>query len=74
MALKQRQRDILHALRKLGGEATTREIAKKADMNVNGVAQSLGAMHKHINCLGGRGCETRWSIIEQALPLFSSQK
>ena len=61
MALKKRQKIILAALVELGGEATTRQIAEKANLNVNGVSQSLGAMLQVI-CLGGRGGETKWRI------------
>lgn len=62
MALKKRQRIILAALAELGGKATTRQIAEKANLNVNGVSQSLGAMYQHVECLGGRGGETRWKL------------
>lgn len=44
-----RHRRILAALNELGGEATTKEIAKKAGMNVNGgvaVARQLGGVHR----------------------------
>ena len=62
MALKKRQKIILAALKELGGETTTRQIAEKAGLNVNGVSQSLGAMYQYIECLGGRGGETMWKI------------
>ncbi len=62
MALKKRQRIILSALAKLSGEATTRQIAEKTNLNVNGVSQSLGAMYQYIECLGGRGGETKWKL------------
>jgi hypothetical protein len=61
MALKKRHRIILAALAELGGEATTRQIAGKVNLNVNGVSQSLGAISQVI-CLGGRGGETKWKI------------
>lgn len=62
MALKPRQREILAALKRLGNEATTRQIAGAVDLHVNGVSQSLSAMHEHIQCLGGRGGNIRWRI------------
>jgi hypothetical protein len=65
MALKKRQKNILIALAELGGEATTRQIAKKAGLNVNGVSQSLGALHQCVDCLGGRGGETRWRVKQR---------
>lgn len=61
MALKKRQKLILAALVKLGGEATTRQIAERVSLNVNGVSQSLGAISQVI-CLDGRGGETKWKI------------
>jgi hypothetical protein len=62
MPLKKRQKEILAALSELGGEATTRQIAEKADLHVNGVSQSLGALHDHVECLGGRAGDTRWKL------------
>lgn len=66
MALKKRQKLILSALAELGGEATTRQIAKKVNLHVNGVSQSLGVMAKYIECLGGRGGETKWKLTRVA--------
>ena len=60
--LKKRQRKILQALKDLGGEANTKQIAEKAGLNTNGVSQSLGAMYLYVDCLGGRGGETRWMV------------
>lgn len=60
--LKKRQKAILAALQDLGGEASTRQIAKKVGFNTNGVSQSLGAMYDHVACLGGRGGDTKWRI------------
>ena len=62
MILKKRQKMILAALAELGGEATTRQIAKKVNLHVNGVSQSLGAMHQHVAWLGGHGGETKWKL------------
>jgi hypothetical protein len=62
--MKTRQRDILTALRNLGGTATTREIAERCSLNVNGVSQSLGALADHVVCLGGKSGETRWMSIK----------
>lgn len=62
MALKKRQKLILAALGELGGEATTREIAEKANLNVNGVSQSLGAMYELVECLDLRAGDTRWKL------------
>ena len=66
MALKKRQKFILSALAELGGEATTRQIAEKVSLHVNGVSQSLGAMFEYVECLGGRAGETRWKLIRAA--------
>ena len=46
----------------LGGEATTREIASAAGMNVNGVSQTLSVL-ANVWCLGDRGGDCRWKII-----------
>lgn len=62
MALKKRQKLILRALTELGGEATTKQVAEKTGLHVNGVSQSLGAMPWHVVCLGGRGGETKWQV------------
>ena len=63
MTLKKRQKIILTALKELGGEATTRQIAEKLNLHTNGVSQSLGAMFEYILCLGGRGGDTKWKLI-----------
>lgn len=65
MALKKRQKDILLTLAKLGGEATTRQIAKELDLHVNGVSQSLNALSM-VQCLGGHAGETRWKLRQTA--------
>lgn len=62
MPLKKRQKRILAALAGLGGEATTRQIAEKTTLPVNGVSQSLGVLTQHVVCLGGRGGDTRWKL------------
>ena len=64
MALKKRQKDILRALELLGGRATTRKVAKKVNLPVNGVAQSLGSMDRNVRCLGGKAGETKWEVIQ----------
>ena len=46
--MKQRQKDILKALQELGGSASTWRIAERVKLNVNGVAQSLNALHEHV--------------------------
>lgn len=62
--MKKRQKIILQTLKSLGGEATTREIATKAGLNVNGVAQSLGVLGV-VECLGGRAGDTKWKLVEE---------
>ncbi len=64
--LKQRQQAILRALNDLGGTATTREIALRVNLPVNGVSQSLGALFAYVQCHGGRGGEVRWSVKKGA--------
>lgn len=60
--INHRKLKIFEALLILGGEATTREIASAAGMNVNGVSQTLGVL-ANVRCLGGRGGDCRWKII-----------
>lgn len=66
MALKKRQKNILSALHNLGGEATTRQIAERVNLHVNGVSQSLGALYKYVECLGGRSGDTKWGLLKVA--------
>ncbi len=61
--LKKRQREILQALRDLGGRATTKEIAAKTGFHVNGVSQSLGVLSvMHVRFVGGKGGSAIWEI------------
>ncbi|MFA7201713.1 MAG: hypothetical protein WC099_01835 [Candidatus Paceibacterota bacterium] len=63
MALSKRQKSIIAVLETLGGEATTKEIAEKMNLSVNGVSQSLGALYKYVNYLGGgSGGNTKWKL------------
>lgn len=62
MTLKKRQRKILETLIALGGRATTREIAAKAGLDVNGVSQSLGAMKEHVHSRGGKAGDRLWEM------------
>lgn len=62
MALKKRQKLILSALLELGGKATTRQIAEKTNLHVNGVAQSLSALNQYVIFLGGRAGEIKWKL------------
>ncbi len=68
--LKPRQRKILEALRELGGEASTWQIAIATGLNTNGIAQTLGVLSE-VACLGGgKGGACRWGIIPTELFLF----
>ncbi|MAG12280.1 hypothetical protein CL630_00505 [bacterium] len=68
MVLKKRQKLILTALTELEGEATTRQIAERVNLNVNGVSQSLGAMTMtgHVAYIDGRAGETRWKLMDSS--------
>ncbi len=59
------QKEALAALRELGGTATTRQIAEKVKRSVNGVSQTLGALWLAVNCLGGKGGETKWRLWKE---------
>jgi hypothetical protein len=65
--LKRRHREILNAIRSLGGRATTRQIAIATGLHVNGVSQSLGALSGNgyvsgINVRPRAGGEQEWKI------------
>lgn len=61
--LKKRQKLILATLGDLGGVATSRQIAEKTNLHVNGVAQTLGALSdRYVRCIGGRAGETKWEL------------
>lgn len=57
-----RQMCIRRELKKFGGTATTKQIAEKVDLSVNGTAQTLGVM-KDVKCLGGRYGDKKWQLI-----------
>ena len=62
--MKQRQKDILRTLAELGGRATTRQIAVKLGLHVNGVAQSLGALFEHVRAIDRqKGGDRIWELI-----------
>ncbi len=54
----------MRALKELGETATTRQIAERTELHVNGVSQSLGALcqNEHVNRLDGEGGEARWEL------------
>ena len=64
--MKKRHKDIIQALKELGGEATIREIAEKTGLHVNGVSQSMNSVSKYVILvfLGGKGGEQRYRIDE----------
>jgi hypothetical protein len=66
--LKKRQLLILDALTDLGEKATTRNIAEKTGLNVNGVSQSLGALSDFVKMNGGKGGDSEWEMIEKMSP------
>ena len=61
LSTKKRKEMILSALKDFGGIATTRQIAEKVNLNVNGVSQTLGVLQR-VKCLGGRGGECKWKL------------
>lgn len=68
--LKQRQRLILEALVNCGRPATTREVAQKAKLNVNGVSQTLGSLVEYVTYISSdKG--SRWKLISRKLPPIS---
>jgi len=61
ISTRKRKEMILSALKGFGGIATTRQIAEKVNLNVNGVSQTLGVLQQ-VKCLGGRGGECKWKL------------
>ena len=41
---------------------TTREIAEKTRLNINGLSQTLGRLDFDVDCLGGRGGDRKWKL------------
>lgn len=72
--MKPRQQNILHALQRLGGTATTRQVAEATQLHTNGVSQSLGALKEYVELTGeGKAGDTQWKLTKEApgnLPLF----
>jgi hypothetical protein len=64
--LQPQQRQILDVLKTLGGEASTRQIAARANLNTNDVAWSLGTMPL-VHRLGGKGGNCRWVLRWEAI-------
>lgn len=64
--LSKRHKDILAALRELGGVATLGEISEKTKLSVNGLSQSMGPIGEHVKLqfLGGKGRDQKFKIIE----------
>lgn len=63
MNSKKRKKLIEKTLRKLGGKATTKQIAETANLNINGVSQTLGYMPNVRMLYGGRGALTQWELV-----------
>lgn len=70
--LGKRQQDAVRALRRLGGEASTRQVAEALGRSVNGVSQTLGAhsLRETVAIVsdGSRGGDTRWLLIVREVP------
>lgn len=60
----QRKKACLKTLKDLGGKATTREIAERLELNLNGVSQTLGRMSE-VRCLPdeGKGGDIPWVLV-----------
>lgn len=66
MPLKRRQREVLKALKSLGGQATTAAIAERTGLDINGVAQTLAALARYVEFTGGQGKHATWRIIRSS--------
>ena len=63
--LNKRQKKILKALWKLGGfekGVVTRHISYATGLNSNGISQTLNRMPFEVECLGGKGGDTKWKL------------
>ncbi len=58
-----RKKEILDALKELGGTASTHQLAIATGFNTNGLSQTLNTMPQ-VSCLGGRGGECQWQLKE----------
>ncbi len=65
--LSRRKKTILRALAELKGVATTRQIAGAANLNVNGASQTLGVLYPYVICLGRRGGECKWELVDKEM-------
>lgn len=57
-----RQKLIFAALTSLGGDATIAQIAAVAELNVNGLSQTLSHMTHSLEYVAGRGGQARWRV------------
>ena len=48
MRMSKRKKDIISAITRLGGRATTEQIANELGLNINGVAQTLACLDDYI--------------------------
>ena len=66
--MKKRHRDILQALKELGGVATTRQLGEKTSLNNNGISQTIGQSlepNGFVRCLGGYRGDIKWELIQK---------
>lgn len=63
MNSKKRKKLIEESLRKLGGKATTKQIAETANLNANGVSQTLGCMPNVRMIYQGKGALAEWELL-----------
>jgi len=65
--LTKEHRNLLTTFRDLGGKATTRQIAERVHLSVNGVAQSMGVLEKRglVKRLNYKAGDSDWELVEQ---------
>ena len=63
MNSKKRKKLIEVALRELGGQATTKQIAERVGLNTNGVSQTLGYMPNVKMVYRGKGSLAEWELV-----------
>ena len=72
--MKKRHKDIIQALRDLGGTATLREISERTGLHVNGLSKSMYSVGQYmpLEFLGGKGGEQTYRIKVAGLEVFDN--
>lgn len=61
-----RKQRVLDALKELGGTATTRQVAEKCGLNVNGVSQTLSSISGTYLTGEGEAGDRVWALVKSS--------